>query len=511
MNDFRYDPIKPADVPLSRPTYQSATEPPPPPHWRALPWMWMSLTALILLALTVVFLLPRWIDSDWRAAENDSSSASAQPSAEEPPAAAEESVVPQDDARQTAARREAQTLLTRLMALQQELEQVAVTYWAPTPYEQARALIAAGDHHYRQRDFVAALEQYQQAAATLTGIADSRPEHLQQALQAGRAALEAGDAEAAAQHFERALLMDPGNAEALQAKARLEQLPAVLAALEKAADLEHAGDLAAALAAFEDALALDPHSSTARQGQERLRQMVADQRYQDALDRGFAALQGGDDAGARQAFREALSTRPDDEVARSGLAQAEERAARRRIVATLERARTLEQQENWAEAAEVYEGLYRDDASLVDARVGQMRAATRARLDQEMEQLLADPLRLGSDAVLAEGRELLADARAIAQPGPRLSGQIAALDEALQHAATPVSVTLRSDNRTHVTVLRVADLGTVQSTELSLRPGRYVATGSRSGYRDVRVEFEVPLGSAHDMVVTVICDEPIGR
>lgn len=508
MNDFRYDPIKPADVPLSRPAYQSVPEPPPPPHWRALPWMWVSLIGLTMLALTVVFLLPRWVDSGSQLAEDG---ATAQPASEGHSApAGEPAVTPQEEARQTAARREAQLLLTRLMALQQELEQSAVKAWAAAPYEQARALISSGDGHYRQRDFVAALEQYQQAEEALTRIEDSRTDQLQQALQAGLAALEAGDAGSAAQHFERALLIESDNTEALQGQARLEQLPGVLAALETAADRERAGDLPAALAAFEEALALDAQSSAAQQGRDRLRQAVADQRYQNALDRGFAALQSGDDAAAQQAFREALSARPDDDVARSGLAQAEDRAARRRITTALNRAGELEQQEHWAEAADVYERLHRSDASLVDARVGQMRATTRARLDQEIEQLLTDPLRLGSDAVLAKGRDLLADARAIAQPGPRLTGQIAALDEVLQQAATPANVVLRSDNRTHVTVLRVADLGTVQSTELSLRPGRYVATGSRSGYRDVRVEFEVPLGS-HGVAIEVICDEPIGR
>lgn len=502
MSDFRYDPIKPAHVPLSQP----APSPEPPSHWRALPWVGISLLGLVSVALIVVFLLPRWIEPNAPVNEQGQGTTTnpSNPAPEEPV------LIPQDDAEQTAARREAQAVLTRLMALRQDLENHGVVAWAAVPYEQAQALIADADQHYRQRGFVAALAQYQQAEQLLLQVQADQTTYLEQALEDGRSALEAGEADAAARHFELALMMDPGNEDALQGQVRLERLPELLVALERAEEHERTGELAAALTTFQEALALDSQSATAQQGRDRLREAVTQQRYQTALDRGFAALQAGDDTSAQQAFREALAARPGDDVARSGLAQAEDRAAHRQVTAALQRARDLEQQESWAEAEQIYARLQQSDSSLVEARVGQMRAAARAQLDQDIEQLLSDPLRLGSDAVLAHGRDVLANARALIQPGARLSRQVSALENILQQAAATVSVALHSDNRTHVTVLRVADLGTLQTTQLELRPGRYVATGSRNGYRDVRVEFDVPLGGSA-VTVEVICREPIGR
>ena len=42
-----------------------------------------------------------------------------------------------------------------------------------------------------------------------------------------------------------------------------------------------------------------------------------------------------------------------------------------------------------------------------------------------------------------------------------------------------------------------------------LRPGKYVAAGTRSGYRDVRVEFTVT-GEPMEGPVVVRCEEPVG-
>ena len=44
---------------------------------------------------------------------------------------------------------------------------------------------------------------------------------------------------------------------------------------------------------------------------------------------------------------------------------------------------------------------------------------------------------------------------------------------------------------------------------MKLRPGKYVVAGTRSGYRDVRVEFTVT-GEPLDKPIVVRCQEPIG-
>jgi hypothetical protein len=78
----------------------------------------------------------------------------------------------------------------------------------------------------------------------------------------------------------------------------------------------------------------------------------------------------------------------------------------------------------------------------------------------------------------------------------------------LKRAATPLAVQFRSDNQTDVSIYKVGPLGTFEQRQLELRPGRYVAVGSRPGYRDVRLEFRV--APEIDMQPIVVqCEETI--
>ena len=81
------------------------------------------------------------------------------------------------------------------------------------------------------------------------------------------------------------------------------------------------------------------------------------------------------------------------------------------------------------------------------------------------------------------------------------------MTKTLSYAKTPVTVSLVSDGVTDVTVLRVQRLGTFTNTSLTLRPGQYTAMGVRTGYRDVRVNFDVVPNT--DAVIEVRCEEAI--
>ena len=89
-----------------------------------------------------------------------------------------------------------------------------------------------------------------------------------------------------------------------------------------------------------------------------------------------------------------------------------------------------------------------------------------------------------------------------------INAQIDQLDKALQASQIPVAVIIQSDNLTQISVYKVANLGTLQQTSISLKPGLYIAAGQRAGYRDSRVEFEVSEQSPTGPIV-VICSEKI--
>jgi hypothetical protein len=92
--------------------------------------------------------------------------------------------------------------------------------------------------------------------------------------------------------------------------------------------------------------------------------------------------------------------------------------------------------------------------------------------------------------------------------GPRLQSQIERTRQLLADMQIPVQLTLISNNATDVTIFQVGRLGSFTETTLELKPGRYIAVGTRPGYRDVREEFVVGFGQQLNPL-TISCNEQV--
>jgi tetratricopeptide (TPR) repeat protein len=226
------------------------------------------------------------------------------------------------------------------------------------------------------------------------------------------------------------------------------------------------------------------------------------------MSRGYDALQSGNYGAAREAFRAAGSVRPGDPAIAEALAQVGNTESQSGVNQQLARAASLEDSEQWAQALKDYQALLAEDPSLNQARVRLIPAQVRADLDADLAGYIEDPLKLSNQANFRKAQARLADARGIANPGPRLSGQIDTVERLLAAAVSPVQVEFRSDNQTEVTLFRVAELGRFETRSMQLLPGRYIVAGVRQGYRDVRVEFTITGIEALEPIV-VRCEEPI--
>ena len=380
--------------------------------------------------------------------------------------------------------------------------------WATAGTASAVADLAAVDTLMQKRAYGAAQEQLKALAQQLASLEAQRGPALQSALQRGQDVLEHGDSKLAAVAFAQALRISPGNAAAVRGARRATSLDAVYVQLVAARALEQQGRTAQAEAAYRRALALDPDAIEAQRGAARTGgQLQADQ-FGRAMARAYAGINAHNAMEAHAALDEARRLKPaDPEIAR---AQAQLAAAdtATQLAAALAQARAAESAEHWQQAVAQYQHALTLDATLVDARRAMELAVERARLDQDLAQLIAHPERAYSDAVYAAARATLQRARGVLAPGPVLSGQIGQATQVLDQAATPVNVTLRSDNVTAVTVYRVGPLGSFTQRALQLKPGRYVIVGTRTGYRDVRRELNVAPGAAGPELL-IQCVEPI--
>ncbi|HZD54408.1 MAG TPA: hypothetical protein VE175_15280, partial [Woeseiaceae bacterium] len=199
---------------------------------------------------------------------------------------------------------------------------------------------------------------------------------------------------------------------------------------------------------------------------------------------------------------------PDSRQPVDGLLQVDQAVRLAKIRALEEEASELEESEQWTAAVDKYEEILKIDALLEFAKEGLARSRERAALHTRLEEWIAEPDALSAPATMQTATQVLLRISRMSPIGPRLQDQKNELARLLKRAATPLTVRLVSDNATEVSIFRVGQLGKFSTRELELRPGEYVAVGSRPGFRDVRLEFRVaPEIELRPIVIK--CEEPI--
>lgn len=456
------------------------------------------LLALALVALGTVFVLPNFVSEPWVGGDSGQEGPSLPPS----------DIKPSTVAEKTRYRQESQAVLAKIIAGRDKLQEQNVGEWAEIEFRQAMNLVDDGDEKYGYGEYRESLASYEQALEMLESLEALGQRKLAEAIAAGEAALESLNPVVAADSAALAQTIAPGDPAVADLVARAETLPTLKEQLELGDRERAAGRLEAAREAYSLAMKTDPGHPQAAESLAALEREITDRRFRRHMSRGFAALENGDLEAARAAFGDAGDVYPGNDAVARALAQVENRGAQLRVTERVDRAAAHESREEWGEALEIYEALAREDASLTEAKVKLIPVRVRKELDDRLGAIIEDPLALANKSAYQAAEAALQDARGIARPGPRLQGQIEEIGTLLKQAVTPVNVVFRSDSQTHVVLYRIKDLGRFDQTSLVLRPGRYVAAGTRQGYRDVRVEFTIT-GKPLEEPIVVQCEESI--
>lgn len=477
--------------------------------------MMLSVFGLLVLAavLFVVLTPPPEAANLSTVVESDGSTRTAQ-------ATEQEQIAPWDESRRAQARTDSQEILADLLDSKKGLESKNVSEWAAEPYDAALLRAAEGDDFYKRQDFANAMQQYQGALDDLRGIDALIPDVLASRVSAGQQAIDDGKTGLAKEQFQAALRLEPNHIPALSGLDRAKNLDQVLEIVRAASANEQdflASDELAHLNQAEQklqqALALDAQMLPAKEGLARVQQRAADKRFRDAMSQGFSALFKGSYASARKGFSSALKIRPGDPTASAAYRQSLASDKRSSLSSLISVAKRFEAQEEWASALSNYQVVLQRDPNQVAAKLGQIRSQARLDLDQEINSVLADTLALSRSSQSDRANAVLSDARAINSKGAKLSSQIASIESALQQLDSTVKVSFQSDALTDINLTKAGAnkvrLGRFTTKKLALKPGRYVLTGSRLGYRDVRQEIELRANSSSVQTFKLVCNEPI--
>ena len=501
-----FETIAPADVSLAaagpgtEPTPAVPSAPAGPPALL----LWGGGLTLAVLAAVVIFLLPAAVEERRTAPDTaprvtapggaeDAAVPAGQPTRAE---ATPEVAAPFESLRAERERRAAQEILERMLELTEFLETRAVERWGAEAMAAARGLAEQGDADFLAQDYETAQARYAESVAALEALDERREALRAERSEAGFTALDAGDAATASEAFAFVLDLAPDDADARRGAARAAVTDEVLALLEDARQVAEDGAVDAARNLVTQALDLDGDNRDARTLAAELDARLARGAFLDEMSAGYAALRARRFDEAEAAFARAEALEADaPEIAEGRRFLAAERFAAR-IEALRAEGEAAEAESRWADAVTAYATAVELDGTLAFARTGLARSRERADIDAGIIAVVTRPEELNQPGQLEAARALLDRARAADAPDARLTGQIDRFEETLRLAVIPVSVAFASDGFTQVRILREGELGRFTSTERTLLPGRYVATGARIGYRDVRIEFVVtPTGT----------------
>ena len=406
------------------------------------------------------------------------------------------------------ARFEAESTLGELLSALEVLEGRGIALWASREQLAARDLYAKGDKAYLEKDFAYAEELYLGALTVLEPLYARIEPTFEEAYAGAIAAFASGDRLEALRLFELAVAITSSHPGAKAGYERARNLEAVLRLVDQGLEFEEDLDLDAAESSYEQAIELDSLWQAAHDGLQRVQETRTKLEFDMRMTEGFEAIAVRDYLAARAAFRMAKKLMPESSEPADGLLQVDQ-GLRLQDITTLElEAQSLEQDEHWEAVVRTYEEILKVDNTLSFASEGLQRGQQMTALHKQLDELIAEPDRLSIPSVMQKATMLVVNITTRQEVGSRLAAQRDELSRLLKRAATPLAVPIISDNVTDVTIYKVGRLGNFMRKEINLRPGTYVAVGSRAGFRDVRLEFRVAPEIEMEPVI-VQCEEQI--
>ncbi len=457
----------------------------------------IALVSLLLLVVAVIWILPGYVDPVTRLEGDD---AGARQVDATPPS--------ESETRRARYKREAEKALQQYLRRQAVMEAREVSIWGGPEYDNALQAVAEADASFAIESFEQAKTRYEAATRLLEALEESTPERLQQALTEGEIALERFDADAARRQFQIALALDSGNEQARAGAARAGNIEQLSRLLDRAREAEANNDLASAHDLLEQAVALDPLVSGARSELDRVGAEIEARHFKKLMSEALGAMENGrfDAAGRALSAAEAIhggAPGVADARGRLKLAIQQQKISEHRT-----RAEKFAQAERWHESWRELDAVLAIDPQAQFAVQGLAQSRRLAKLHDQLNAWLQDPDRLRSPQPRANARTLLDAGVSNLDKGPRLQQKFDQLADLVALAETPVPVALVSDGLTDVTINRIGRFGKFEQKTVPLLPGKYVVLGSRTGYRDVRFELNVRLGSATPSLV-VKCGERV--
>ncbi len=509
MHDKDSTPIEAIDIESLQ--QSSKTVEPSKKNKNTKPYIWFAFLILLLCALSVIFLLPKYVAEKADESIVEDTTTLNNSSAEEKLKVPEPQPAPVSKLsaeKLNALKIQAEAQLLVVIEKQKLLEGKAVKKWAPDEYRIAISLGEEGDEHFRKQNFEQALISYNSTIDVLSGLEEKIAPTLAMHLDKGEQALIKAEKNTAIHHFELVKAIEHSNIQAANGLQRAETIEELYILLEKGGKLEATNRFNDAKNSYQQATELDPLSNEAKQAVKRVNTRLAQIEFNHLMNQGHTSLSLEQYSDARAAFTAAQRLAPHSDKPKQGLAKIQAVLHNKKLAALKAEAQHFETNEDWSNAANTYQQILTLSPNSSAARIGLERNQKRQTILTRLDELNSNFLRLSTKSVADEAQQLLAKVTSLNSPGNKIERAAAELKQQLALAKQPITITLQSDKQTDIAIYKVGKFGKFSSRQVDLKPGKYTIVGSRKGYRDVRKVVTV-LAEMSTKTIQVQCDEPI--
>jgi len=325
----------------------------------------------------------------------------------------------------------------------------------------------------------------------LVDLEISIPQILTQTLMLANNAFEKGDQEAAIKQYEIALTIDGSNQDARKGYQRSLKLDKVIEYIRLGKEFASQSNWLKAIEAYENAILVDPDYQEALSGFKFSNDSYLEQQFQDLLSNGYSFMSEADFENANLSFQEAKTIYPQslDVLQAIEVLELNQRLAEISLIQKEATIATIN--EMWDLAKVLYEEILILDPNIIEIKKNLQIVNERINLALDLMLYISSVDKLYDDQLYNQAIATLNKAQGVQNKGPKLEKQINDLSKVLEFASIPLETIFISDGMTQITIYKLAEFGSFYEKTISLRPGKYTAIGTRSGYRDVILKFRV--------------------
>ena len=146
--------------------------------------------------------------------------------------------------------------------------------------------------------------------------------------------------------------------------------------------------------------------------------------------------------------------------------------------------------EDFSKSSIHFQNILNLDPNIQFAILGLQEVKRFRELEFHLDKYINKPDRLSSPNVYEEARNVLTSSNSL-RLQERLLSKKEQLEFLLNTFSKEINITLISDNKTQVSILNIGKIGTFDSKEIKLNPGKYTFIGKRKGFVTIREVHEI--------------------